>query len=229
LRVLQDRADEAAALLDEGAGVAHAYDLHGVVAMALLERARLRRLGDDQQGAARSVIEAIALADRLGDVSGLVDALETLAGIRAHQGRCRTAWRLFAAASAARRNAGIVRPPVQASNYEADVAVARSGLTPEEGDALWEAGAALSLTRAVALAVKYEGRRDSARTGWDAITPTEREVLALVAQGLTNREAAARLVISSRTVETHVANVLAKLGIASRRELARVASAKGFG
>ncbi|WP_343944798.1 helix-turn-helix transcriptional regulator, partial [Pseudonocardia zijingensis] len=53
------------------------------------------------------------------------------------------------------------------------------------------------------------------------VTGREAEVLALVARGLTNAEVAQRLVLSRRTVETHVANLLAKTGAASRRDLRR--------
>jgi DNA-binding CsgD family transcriptional regulator len=54
------------------------------------------------------------------------------------------------------------------------------------------------------------------------VTAREADVLALVAQGLTNREIAARLFLSPRTVETHVERLLAKTGVANRRELGRV-------
>jgi DNA-binding CsgD family transcriptional regulator len=53
------------------------------------------------------------------------------------------------------------------------------------------------------------------------VTGREAEVLAFVARGLTNAEVAERLVLSRRTVETHVASLLAKTGAASRRELRR--------
>jgi DNA-binding CsgD family transcriptional regulator len=52
------------------------------------------------------------------------------------------------------------------------------------------------------------------------LTVTEQRVSALVRDGLTYREIGERLFISRRTVETHVAHVFTKLGIASRRELA---------
>lgn len=65
------------------------------------------------------------------------------------------------------------------------------------------------------------GRRGSRpRLGWESLTDAELRVAELVADGLTYREIAERLSLSVRTVETHVAHALAKLGRSSRRELA---------
>jgi DNA-binding NarL/FixJ family response regulator len=52
------------------------------------------------------------------------------------------------------------------------------------------------------------------------LTPRERQVLALLAEGLSNRQIAQRLVRSERTVEKHVAGLLDKLGVATRGEAA---------
>ena len=52
------------------------------------------------------------------------------------------------------------------------------------------------------------------------LTPREREVLALVAQGRTNRQIAQALFISDKTASVHVSNILAKLGVANRAEAA---------
>ena len=60
----------------------------------------------------------------------------------------------------------------------------------------------------------------------DSLTPREREVLRLIARGYTYREAAQELVLSARTIETHVSSVLRKLQMSNRRELARWASSR---
>lgn len=60
----------------------------------------------------------------------------------------------------------------------------------------------------------------------DRLTPREREVMRLIARGYTYREIASELVLSIKTVETHVSAVLRKLQLSDRRELARWASAR---
>jgi DNA-binding CsgD family transcriptional regulator len=62
--------------------------------------------------------------------------------------------------------------------------------------------------------------RASARAT-DPLTPREREVAELVGQAMSNREVANKLVLSERTVESHVRNILAKTGLKSRAELTR--------
>src|SRR3712207_7114907 len=55
-------------------------------------------------------------------------------------------------------------------------------------------------------------------SGWDSLTPTESRVGAMVANGMSNRDIDAQLVLSTRTVETHVSHILKKLGGRSRSE-----------
>jgi DNA-binding CsgD family transcriptional regulator len=63
-----------------------------------------------------------------------------------------------------------------------------------------------------------------AQAGWNALTPTETKIAALVAEGLSNRLIAEQLVLSPRTVGTHVSHILAKLGVRSRIDIARKAA-----
>jgi DNA-binding NarL/FixJ family response regulator len=62
----------------------------------------------------------------------------------------------------------------------------------------------------------------------DSLTDREREVLVLVAKGLSNQQIADRLVISERTARTHVSNILGKLGVASRTQAALLAVREGI-
>ena len=62
------------------------------------------------------------------------------------------------------------------------------------------------------------GPREATRANPAGLTARQLEVLALLAEGLTNAEIADRLVVSPRTAEHHVAAVLTKLGAATRRE-----------
>ncbi len=63
-----------------------------------------------------------------------------------------------------------------------------------------------------------------ARRGWDSLTPAEAKIAALVAQGMTNPQIAARLFLSHRTVATHVSHILGKLDVRSRIDIAREAT-----
>ncbi len=63
---------------------------------------------------------------------------------------------------------------------------------------------------------------------YDGLTNREREILTLIAEGHTNQEIAELLVISTTTVQTHRANIMAKLGLHSRTELIKYAIRRGF-
>jgi len=64
------------------------------------------------------------------------------------------------------------------------------------------------------------GGRGRPQFGWDSLTPTEHSVAGLVAEGLSNPQIGERLFISSRTVQTHLAHIFAKLDISARAQLA---------
>jgi DNA-binding CsgD family transcriptional regulator/tetratricopeptide (TPR) repeat protein len=74
--------------------------------------------------------------------------------------------------------------------------------------------------RALGVRRGVPGARRRPDHGWQALTDTELKVVRLLAERLTNPEIAQRMFISRRTVQTHVSHALAKLGVATRRELA---------
>jgi DNA-binding NarL/FixJ family response regulator len=79
------------------------------------------------------------------------------------------------------------------------------------------AGARMSMDDAVREALEVEATQPR-RPG--SLTRREKEIAALVSDGLTSREIAARLVLSPRTVESHVDHILTKLGLRSRAQIA---------
>ncbi|WP_377641518.1 AAA family ATPase [Oryzobacter terrae] len=87
---------------------------------------------------------------------------------------------------------------------------------------------ALPLQRAVAATVRRERLSSSASSGDGVLTAREREVLALVAEGLTNREVGSRLFISEKTASVHLSNLMAKLNVSSRTEAVTVAQRRGL-
>jgi DNA-binding CsgD family transcriptional regulator len=109
------------------------------------------------------------------------------------------------------------------ARYRAEIDRGREALGREAWDQACEEGARLTAQEAIAYARKGRGTRKRPSTGWESLTPAERDVVALVVEGLTNPEVGERLFISRRTVGHHLDHVYAKLGIKSRRELAQVA------
>jgi DNA-binding CsgD family transcriptional regulator/tetratricopeptide (TPR) repeat protein len=69
-----------------------------------------------------------------------------------------------------------------------------------------------------------QSKHRQARIGWDSLTPTEVKVAKLVEEGMSNPEIAAKLLLSRRTVATHVSHILKKLGVHSRTDIAREAA-----
>ena len=94
--------------------------------------------------------------------------------------------------------------------YRAAVAADREraveALGSQAGDVITQAGQ-LTAQAAVSYARRSRGRRQRPDHGWDSLTPTEREVAQLVAEGLSNPGIADRLFISRATVKTHLTHV----------------------
>lgn len=144
-------------------------------------------------------------------VLGRVASLEALALLNLRRGAVETAGVLAGAAERACSDLG---------------AAPRQVALPGEALEAAERGRAMDLPAAVAYATRARGPRRRPESGWESLTPTERSVAELAAQGLSNPEIATRLFVSRGTVKTHLAHIYAKLQVANRTELARATPAQ---
>ena len=241
LRRRQGRTDEAVALLEQAGATTSAQlcrarlELDGgrpLAAIELLERLRKRLAGPERA----PVLELLARA--LAANGQLDEALPLLAELRELEQRIGTTPLraaadftdgLLAAASGELERArslledaveGYVRSNAPYETAQARLALAESlrALGRTERAAAEEASAQTTLRE---LGAKLPRRLDG-------VTPREREVLALLAEGLTNRQIAERLVVSEHTVHRHVTNILRKLGVPSRAAAAAHAARTGM-
>ena len=81
-----------------------------------------------------------------------------------------------------------------------------------------------SSLRAAGTRLRHWSHADRPAFGWDSLTDTERRVTDLVVQGLSNRQVANRVFLSTHTVAFHLRHIFWKLGITSRVQLARIAA-----
>jgi DNA-binding CsgD family transcriptional regulator len=214
----------AGARLEEAEDVGRQAGAGSVLGQALQGMAKLARSLGDHDRAESLHHQALGLFQEARNKLDAVDALESLAGLAALAESCREAARLFGAAEALRQSIGYVRFLVEREGYEDDVALVREGLAKEEFASVWEEGRAMSLDAAVAYVSRGRGERKRPSTGWASLTPSEIQVVRLVAEGLSNPQIGQRLFISKRTVQTHLKHVFAKLRLASRAELASEAT-----
>ncbi|MGO8957838.1 MAG: ATP-binding protein [Streptosporangiaceae bacterium] len=191
--------------------------------------AGLGRLALDQSDlplARQHLAESLRLSHASGSRIGMARGLEVLARLAVLEGDPAAAVQLGGAVAALRREANL--PPVPGARTQRLVdSVAELG--QHAVAALWARGAAMTLADAVRLALGDDAETAPARpaaagpaaagpTG--ALTAREREVVALLGAGLSNRAIASELFITPATAARHVANILAKLGFRSRSQVA---------
>jgi predicted ATPase/DNA-binding CsgD family transcriptional regulator len=190
---------------------------------ALTVRAFVVIAQNEPEQAERDAHDALTIAARTHGYLRVADTLECLARLAADDGSHPYAGRLLGAAAAMRQRLGHARFPMYRAGYDATVTAVREALEEKDFDAVWAEGAALTTEEAIAYAQRGRGERKRPTTGWRSLTPMERDVVRLVAEGLGNKEIGTRLFVSPRTVQTHLTHVYAKLGLTSRVQLVQEA------
>jgi predicted ATPase/DNA-binding SARP family transcriptional activator/DNA-binding CsgD family transcriptional regulator len=163
----------------------------------------------------------------VGTTLSFFDGLEGLACVAAAKGEAARAARLFGAAAALHESTGIPAANDERTLQEPYLLEARSHLDEVAWEKAWKAGRAMPLESAIGYALSEERSsapqapdRHVSRARPPSLTPREEEVALLVVHGLTNRQIASELVLSQHTARQHVKNILKKLGIHSREQVA---------
>jgi non-specific serine/threonine protein kinase len=176
--------------------------------------------------ARRRLAEARDLMVQLDDHWGSLFLLEITATLAAAEGDAARALRLVGVVSALRDRTGVPLPPAQRACFEPWFEVARKALPVGEADAATRNGRGLVAGQAISPEQLRNLLADDAKPGSGdkqrpgVLSRREREIAVLVARGLTNRAIAEQLVIAERTADTHVSNILGKLGLETRAQIA---------
>jgi DNA-binding NarL/FixJ family response regulator len=192
--------------------------------------AGLGRIATDRADLAlarQHLAQSIELSRSTGNRIGMIRGLEAFATLAVAERRPEQAVLLAAAAARLRQAAHL--PPQPGALTERCLAAAR-GLDAEAVTRLQAQGAALDASSAVELALAAPSPRPvpgPAAPG--GLTPREREIVALIVQGRSNKAIGEELVISPATVARHIANILLKLGFSSRAQVAAWAARAGDG
>ena len=239
--LVQGDVDRAAALCEQGESLSReAGDTWGV-ALALAGRGGVAAARGDRRGAMVLLKESLVLFRDVGSRDRMAECLQDLASLACSSGHAEQAARLSGAAEATQQSIGLALWPAVRERRDRDLSAARETLGEASFSRAWSDGQAMVLEQAVgaalalpddigqgpppadpaasvapALSVTSARHRDAT----SPLTVREREVAALVARGMTNREIADALIIGQRTADTHVSNILGKLGLSKRSQLA---------
>ena len=225
LHLAHGRPAAAAAVLERRLNVIDGLRLDGAVLVELLGQVDLA--GDDPAQAAARGAQLVELGASFGcdiirargeRLVGRANAARGDVGqARRHLDAALVALARLGLRYEAARTRMLLAEALRTAEPEVAEAEARAGLAVfDELGAGPDADAAASFLRELGVRAARPGLRDA-----DGLTRREHEVLRLLGDGLSNPEIAARLYVSRKTVEHHVASVLAKLGVDNRHEAAR--------
>jgi len=245
LALNQGNLDRASQLLEESLGlVAQMRSTQGRHSV-LMTLGTIALARGDAHGAAEYLIESLTLAYHDGQRLGFARCLEGLATAVATEASGASAAsalgvvHLLGAATALREEMGRPAVRIEQSFVERTVAALKASLGEDAFLRGWAEGRAMTLAQAYTLAIetapvpaadarKADAADREAGRGASCLTHREREIAVLVAHGLTNRQMAKELVLSERTVDSHIRNIMSKLEVGSRAQIAAWAVEHGL-
>jgi predicted ATPase/DNA-binding CsgD family transcriptional regulator len=226
---------KAQALFEESLAFYRARGYRSETAEALAVLGQVAAVQQDYATAQALYEEGLLLARQIGNRGKIASCLEGLAGVRAAQGELPQSARLWGAAEVLREAIGAPIPPVSRPAYERAVTAARAQFGEKPFAAAWAEGRTMRLEHVLAaqrpVTMPWPVSAEpvtappvaKSSTYPAGLTAREVEVLRLVAQGLTDAQVAEQLVISPRTVNSHLKAIYGKIGVSSRSAATRYA------
>ncbi len=197
------------------------------IASALHKLGQTARRRGDAHEARRLLAESLSLQREIGNKQGVIECLVALAGLALEWGPSERGVALLAASEALLDGLGAPLAPADRTDFERDLAYGKASLSAQEWATANQKGRSLSVTEALFLALASPpahpiepGAVAGTLASGSVLSPRETEVASLIAQGLSNREIAAELVITEKTAANHVEHIMAKLNLRSRAQIA---------
>jgi non-specific serine/threonine protein kinase len=188
---------------------------------ALWIRGAAHWLSGDVSQAMEDTLACLRIKESLGDLHTITMAIDLMAVCLVAEADYGRAAELCGAGDALWKT---LRAPVQQGPHYAEIrrsaaGTCRQALGEERFGAARQRGVDMSVAEAIAVA-RNETAAPPARAVPARLTKREQEIAGLVAQGLSNREIAERLVLAKRTVDSHIEHIFTKLGFTSRAQIA---------
>jgi predicted ATPase/DNA-binding CsgD family transcriptional regulator len=189
-----------------------------------------------------SLRESLLLRREQGSRYGVLFSLEYIATLAAAEADSRSAIQLATAVASLRDAYGMRQSPMGQAMLDKWLVPLRQALGEDAYQSAWDAGRAMSFDQAVELALAATEPQPETQSPTDLpdqapyapkqrvteLSPREQQVASLLAEGLTNRQIAERMVVTERTVAAHIEHILDKLGFASRHQVATWAADNGL-
>ncbi len=236
---VRGQSDEAESLLLQAISELRELGDKAYIAFALMYLGRLHLNKGSATRAHQELQESLVLFREVEALYFIPYLLDSFSFLLSALGSAQRAARLFGATQALRDKFGTPLPPVHHKEHESYLTSTRTQLDDATFNVAWNAGRVMTLDQAIEFAlaeIKIQDTQDApalsprqiAKEKFGGLTAREREIAALIAQGKSNREIANTLVLSERTIEGHVSNILNKLGFNARSQIAAWAVQKGL-
>lgn len=223
-----DQLDSARALLNDAEEMSGALNNPLLKGLNRYLRGQLGRAAGDVGEAEVRFHEALEIQRDAALLPGLLRTMEALCSILIAKEKYDDAARVLAFTDAARLEIGLVRGFVEDLEWRTLRQTLEAEMGHEALESAQDSAKQADLDEIIGLLSRMRGKRARPLTGWASLTPTERRVVSLAVEGLTNPQISERMFISRGTVKVHLSHIFQKLDVASRTQLAAKAVAEDF-